>query len=258
MPIAAGIYYFLFEGGGTRKPSLVLIHGAGGDHLSWPPEIRRLAYARTFTLDLPGHGKSKGPGRQSVAEYSKNVIGFLDSAGISRAVIIGHSLGGAIALDLCSKNPDRVAGIGLISSGVLMPIPRPVMDNAANPATFNQAVQSFQELMHISPGAHQLRIQTFKRLSSLRQALFLGDLQACDQYDGSEQLGIIRCPVLVVCGTNDHLTPLRYSQNLARSIPGAALQTIDGGGHLVILEQPRRVAGLIDIFLKSIPTSFEI
>ena len=62
MPITAGLHYFLHEGGRPVKSPVVLIHGAGMDHSAWPPEIRRLAGENVFTLDLPGHGKSKGPG----------------------------------------------------------------------------------------------------------------------------------------------------------------------------------------------------
>ncbi len=253
MPIAAGLHYSLHEGGRPTRPPLVLIHGAGGDHLSWPPEIRRLADARVFTLDLPGHGKSEGPGRQSVADYADSVVGFMDAAGLSRAVFVGHALGGAIALTLAIDHPERSAGIGLISSGPRLPIAASVLENAANPATFILAVQSLQELMHIPPSAKHLKDQAFKQLTAIRPTLFHGDLRACDQFDVTTRLDAIRTPVLVLCGTDDQLTPRRYSESLAGQIPGAALQTIDGAGHLVMLEQPRRVAGLLSVFLAAIP-----
>jgi len=252
MPFAAGIHYFLHEGGRPSKPPLVLIHGAGGDHLSWPPEMRRLAGVRIFTLDLPGHGKSEGPGRQSVADYADSVVGFMNGAGLSRAVFVGHALGGAIALTLALDHPERVAGIGLISSGPCLPIASSVLENAANPATFILAVQSLQELMRIPQSAKYLKAQNFRHLSSIRPTLFHGDLRACDQFDVTPRLETIRTPVLVLYGTDDQLTPRRYSENLAGQIPGAALQTIDGAGHLVMLEQPRRVAGLLSVFLKGI------
>jgi len=253
MPIAAGIHYFLHEGGRPTRPPLVLIHGAGGDHLSWPAEIRRLADVRVFTLDLPGHGKSEGPGRQAVADYANSVVGFMDAAGLARAVFVGHALGGAIALTLAIDHPECVAGIGLISSGPRLPMAASVLENAANPATFILAVQSLQELMHIPPSAKHLKDQAFRHLSSIRPTLFHGDLRACDQFDATARLDAIQTPVLVVCGTDDQLTPRRYSETLAGQIPGAALQTIDGAGHLVMLEQPRRVAGLLSVFLTAIP-----
>jgi pimeloyl-ACP methyl ester carboxylesterase len=78
-------------------------------------------------------------------------------------------------------------------------------------------------------------------------------LSACDHFDVTTCLEIIQSPVLVVCGTSDRLTPRRFSENLAQKIAGAALQTIDGAGHLVMLEQPHRVAGLLSFFLKVIP-----
>ena len=253
MPIAAGIHYFLHEGGRPTKPPLVLIHGAGGDHLSWPPEIRRLADARVFTLDLPGHGKSEGPGCQSVADYADSVVGFMNAAGLSRAVLVGHALGGAIALTLAIDHPECVAGIGLISTGSRLPIASSVLENAANPATFILAVQSLQELMHIPQAAKYLKDQTFRHLSSIRPTLFHGDLRACDQFDVTTRLDAIRAPVLVLCGTDDQFTPRRYSESLAGQIHGAALQTIDGAGHLVMLEQPRRVSALLSVFLTAIP-----
>ena len=116
MPTAAGLHYFLHEGGSFSRPPVVLIHGAGGDHLSWPPEMRRLPDYRVITLDLPGHGKTDGPGRQSVQEYARDVAHFLDIVGFSRAVFVGHAMGGAISLALAFDFPNRVAGIALIST----------------------------------------------------------------------------------------------------------------------------------------------
>jgi pimeloyl-ACP methyl ester carboxylesterase len=250
MPIAAGIHYFLHDGGRLTKPPLVLIHGAGGDHLSWPPEIRRLADARVFALDLPGHGKSEGPGRQSVVDYADCVVGFMNAVNLSRAVFIGHALGGAIALTLAIDHTERVAGIGLISSGPRLPIAISVLENAANPATYNVAVQSLQDLMHIPEG---LKDQNFRHFSSIRPTLFHGDLRACDQFDLTTRLNAVQTPALVICGTDDQLVPRHFSESLAEQIPGAALQTIDGAGHLLMFEQPRRVAGLLRVFLMTIP-----
>ncbi len=253
MPTVSGIHYFLHEGGVPKKVPLVLIHGAGGDHLSWPPEIRRLAGARVFTLDLPGHGKSKGPGLQSVGDYAESVIEFMNAAELSRAAFIGHGLGGAIALTLAINHPQVVAGMGLIATGARLPIDAEVLENAANPATFILAVQSLLELMNTPPTAKSVKDQAYKQLSSIRPTLFQGDLCASDQFDVTNYIDDIQSPVLVVCGTSDQLTPRRFSENLAEKILGAALQTVDGAGHLVMLEQPRRVAGLLSVFLKVIP-----
>ena len=255
MPTAAGFHYFLHEGGSILRPPLVLIHGAGGDHLSWPPEVRRLPDYRVITLDLPGHGKTEGPGRQSVQDYARDVAKFVDVVGLARAVFVGHAMGGAIALTLSLDYPDRVAGIGLVSTGPSLPIPPSVIENAANQSTLPFAIKSLQEMSLGSQTPANLKGIVFKRLTETRQTLLLDDLLACDRFNLADRLDAIRTPVLVVCGTDDKLTPIRFSQFLARQIPGAALQTVEGAGHMLILEQPRRLAKLISVFLSTVPYS---
>jgi pimeloyl-ACP methyl ester carboxylesterase len=255
MPIAAGLHYFLHEGGSVLRPPLVLIHGAGGDHLSWPPEVRRLPDHRVTTLDLPGHGKTDGPCCQSVADYARAVVKFLDVSGFSRAVFVGHAMGGAIALALALDYPNRVAGIGLIATGACLPLPSSIIENATNQSTLLLAIKRLQELSLGPQTSPALGEMNFKRLSEARQPLLLGDLVASDQFDVTGRLGAIRCPALVVGGTEDKLTPLRFSEFLSSHIPGAALQTVEGAGHMLILEQPGRLAKLISIFLATIPYS---
>ncbi len=255
MPTAAGIHYFFHEGGSILKPPLVLIHGAGGNHLSWPPEVRRLPGYRVITLDLPGHGKTEGPGRQSVQDYARDVAEFMDGLGLSRAVFVGHAMGGAISLTLALDYPDRVAGIGLISSGPRLPIPSSVIENAVNQSTLPQAIKSLQEMSLGPQTPEYLKEIIFKRLIETRQTLLLDDLLACDRFNLSDCFDAIRTPVLVVCGTDDKLTPIRSSEILARNIPGAALQTVEGAGHMLLLEQPGRLAKLISVFLSTIPYS---
>jgi pimeloyl-ACP methyl ester carboxylesterase len=255
MPIAAGLHYFLYDGGSIQKPSLVLIHGAGCDHLFWPPEIRRLPDYRVITPDLPGHGKTGGPGCQSIQDYARCVANFMAVLGLSRAVFVGHGMGGAIALTLAHDYPDQVAGIGLISSGACLPIPSSVMENAANPSTLLLAIKRLQELSFGSQASSNLNELNFKRLAEIRQPLLMGDLLASDRFNMTDCLGAIQSPALVICGTEDKLTPLRFSQTLSSQIPGAALQTVEGAGHLLVLEQPGRLAKLISVFLASIPYS---
>ncbi|MRR31978.1 alpha/beta fold hydrolase, partial [bacterium] len=176
MPIAAGLHYFHHEGGGLSRPPLVLLHGMGGDQLSWPPEVRRLPDARVYTLDLPGHGKTDGPGRQSVEDYARSVIDFLNETRLARAVFAGHSMGGAIALSLALDFPERVCGLGLVSTGSRLPINSSILENAANPSTFPLALKTLQQSL-FGPGASpQLMDSTFKRLAANRQTLLHGDL----------------------------------------------------------------------------------
>jgi pimeloyl-ACP methyl ester carboxylesterase len=253
MPTAAGLHYFLHEGESRLKTPLVLIHGAGGDHLSWPPEMRRLPGYRVITLDLPGHGKTAGPGCQSIQDYARDVTEFVDTLGLFRAVFVGHAMGGAIALALALDYPDHVAGIGLISAGPILPVPSSIIENAANLSTLPLAIKSLQEMSLGSQTPENLKSTVFKRLAETRQTLLLDDLLACDRFNVTDRLNAIRTPVLVVCGTDDKLAPLRFSEILSSKIPGAALQTVEGAGHMLVFEQPARLAKLVSVFLATIP-----
>src|SRR2546430_629337 len=110
MPAPHGTYY---AGTGTNAPGAppLLVPCSGGSHLDWPGSLRRIAGRRVLTIDLPGHGRSPLPGRQSVTAYAFDVIGLFDTLAIPAAVIVGHSLGGAIAQQLALFQPDRVAGL---------------------------------------------------------------------------------------------------------------------------------------------------
>ena len=236
-----------------NKPPLVLIHGAGGEHLSWPSEIRRLPDTRVYTLDLPGHGKTEGLGRQYIEDYARSVVEFMDAVGLSRAVFGGHEMGGAIALVLALDHPERVAGILLISSGPRLPMPAGVLENGANLSTLPLAINILQELsFHVNTPV-TLRETVYKHLIQIRQTLLFGDWLACDRFDVTRRIESICTPTLVICGTGDKLTPPHFSETLASGIPGAALQTVDEAGHMLIIEQPKQIAKLIAVFLATIP-----
>ena len=253
MPIAAGTHYFLHEAGSVMRPPLVLLHDAGGDHLSWPAEIRLLARTRVYTLDLPGHGKTEGLGRQYIEDYARCVAEFMTAAGLSRAVIGGHGMGGAIALRMALEQPERVAGIVLLSTGPRLPIPGIVMENGASSSTMVQAVHILQGMSFHPKTPALLRDSACRKMLKVRHTLLYGDWQACDRFNMNGRIDSIRTPALVICGMDDKLTPVNFSETLASQIPGAALQTVAEAGHMVLLEQPRHIAKLIGVFLNTIP-----
>jgi pimeloyl-ACP methyl ester carboxylesterase len=96
MPFAADIYYHLYQEGEVEKLPVVLVHGAGGTHLYWPSQIRRMTGFCVYALDLPGHGKSGGSGLQSISGYGRCMIDWLGAIGLEQAVFVGHSMGSAV------------------------------------------------------------------------------------------------------------------------------------------------------------------
>src|SRR5512135_1877707 len=141
MPLSAGMYYFENDGN-WAQPATILIHGAGGNHLYWPPEIRHLKDHRIYAIDLPGHGKSAGIGRQSIADYARSVLDFMGSLKIHKAVFVGHSMGGAVALYLGIHNPSRVLGLGLVATAPRLRVSPALLSAASVQATLPVAVKT--------------------------------------------------------------------------------------------------------------------
>ncbi len=121
MPTAAKLHYFASRSSAYHRPPILLIHGAGGNHLYWPPQVRRVNDQRIFAMDLPGHGQSEGIGRDRIEDYVDDVLAFMAAVGLNSAVWIGHSMGGAIALCAAVHRPRKVLGLGLIGTGARMP-----------------------------------------------------------------------------------------------------------------------------------------
>jgi len=91
-----------------EHPVVLLIHGAAGTRLDWSAELRRLPNAGVIAVDLPGHGKSPLPGRTSITDYAADIVALLDALHLPQAVIVGHSMGGAVASLYAGARPARV------------------------------------------------------------------------------------------------------------------------------------------------------
>jgi pimeloyl-ACP methyl ester carboxylesterase len=252
MAIAAGIYYFSNNEEDWARPAVILIHSAGGNHLYWPPEVRRLGQERIYAIDLPGHGKSEGFGRQSIADYARCVLDFMDALKIRKAVFVGHSMGGAIALTLAAEHTRRTLGIGLISSSARPRVNPTLLEDITSPSNFPIAAQKITDWSFARTADARLKELALKRLLEVRPSVLQGDLNACDSYDGSARLGKIKVPALIMCGTEDKMTPPHHSQMLKDKIKGSILKMVDGSGHMLMLENPQAVGKTLELFLKSI------
>ncbi len=246
-------FYALYQGDVRGKRNLVLVHGAGGSHLDWPAPLRRLREANVYDLDLPGHGRSEGSGRSSIASYRDFVLAFLDALGLERATVVGHSMGGAISLDFALHYAGRLDGLILVGSGARLRVA---------PAILTGILSDFEATVDLvcdyafGPGAsEQLKRLGRQRLLKTPPEVLHGDYAACDAFDVMERLGEIRCPTLAICGTADRLTPPKYSVYLRDHISGAELTLVDAAGHMVMLEKPEIVSKAISKFIRTSPPS---
>lgn len=253
MPTLNNIFYFSYGAENVARPPLVFIHGAGGTHLHWPPQVRRMNGQRIFALDLPGHGQSGGVGSQSIADYARIMVEFLDAARLNAAVFIGHSMGSAIALTLALDFPQRVLGLGLVGSGARLRVSPQILESTSSPVAFPTAIKLINDA-GFGPSANpRLKELAAQRMAEIRPSVLHGDFLACNEFDVMTRLGEISAPTLILCGTDDILTPLKYSEFLRAHIAGARLVTFPGAGHMVMLEQPAEVADALAEFADSIP-----
>lgn len=255
MPIAAGLYYANSEGGNlgaasTLQPPVVLIHGAGSSHLCWPAALRRLPGCRVLALDLPGHGRSVEVGLQSLEATAERLVDFLEALGLYQAVFVGHSLGGAAALCLAAHHPGHVAGLGLISSGAYLDVPAGLLQSLSSPVTYEIGLRQIEARLGGPSTPPALLKLAAHLMRQTRPSVLYADWLACSGYDLRAEVGAIRAPAWLACGTEDRLTPLAFSHFLASRLPDADLQILSGAGHLALLEQPDALAEGLLAFLR--------
>lgn len=248
MPVANNIFYFSNGAENAMRPPLIFIHGAGGTHLHWPPQVRRIPDQRILALDLPGHGKSAGFGSQSISDYAGQVVEFLDEARMNAAVFIGHSMGSAIALTLALDFPKRVLGLGLVGGGARLRVNPQILENSASDLLFPHAIKLINDAefsAHVNPRLKELAAQ---RMNEIRPSVLHGDFLACNEFDVMSRLGEISKPTLILCGADDILTPVKYSEFLHAQIANSRLVIVPEAGHMVMLEAPQTVADEIGAF----------
>jgi pimeloyl-ACP methyl ester carboxylesterase len=248
MPEAADLFYN-FHGGDSSRPALVLLHGAGGTNLHWPPEIRRLQGYPVYAPDLPGHGKSMGRGGDSIRYYFGSVRNWMKAVNLERAVFAGHSMGSAIALSLALEFPAAVLGLGLLGAGARLRVHPQILENSAREDTLLTAVEIVNNWAFSDQAPARLVELATRRMAETPAKVLHGDFLACNEFDVMDRVEEIDQPTLVIVGSEDKLSPERYARFLAGKIPSARLEILPGAGHMLMLEQPNQVADLLKAFM---------
>lgn len=230
------------------QQTLLLIHGAGSSHLTWPAALRRLPDTAVYSLDLPGHGRSRPPGRHAVADYAQDVIDFITAMSLQNVFVLGHSLGGAIAQQVGLAAPPAVAGLILLGTGAKLRVSPQIL--AALEGEFTTAVDLLNQFYWGSQPDAALMTANRHSMLSCAPAVMLGDFVACNTFDLREKLPKISLPTLVISSQNDQMTPPKFGQYLAETLPNAEFTLLDEVGHMMMLEAPEAVARLVQRFLQ--------
>jgi len=235
-------------------PTAVFIHGAQHDHSVWALQSRYFAHHgfNVLALDLPGHCRSEGPAKTTIEALADWLVEVLDAAGAEQAIVIGHSMGSLVALDFAGRYPQRTFGAALVASAVPMPVSDALLDAARYREP--EAIELVNRWSHSGiaakpscPGPgfwlHGVNQRLMERVSARGEPqLFHTDFAACNSYAaGLERAAQVRCPVRLVLGAKDMMTPPRATRALVDTLKAAGapvdVVTLDAG-HALMSEQP--------------------
>jgi poly(A) polymerase len=243
--------FYQRPGNGTP---VVLIHGYPLSHIIWQPILPLLEKeARLILPDLRGHGDSQTPeGNFIIDEMAEDIAGLMDFLKIKQAVLIGHSLGGYVALSFARMYPQRLIGLGLVSS-------RATADNPAQKAAREKMVAGIQA-KGMEPVAEVMAgrlVADQKFAPGLRDLILkmdpagaIGAVRAmAARQDSTIVLAGLKKPGLVIAGAADVLIPLEISQQMMVLSPDILYYEFEGVGHMPMLESPTRTAEAINLLI---------
>ena len=226
---------------------LIFIHGSGGCKESWHYQTEY--FTGSEAIDLPGH--PDGEPCSSIDDYVEWLHEFVIVKGDTDLTIVGHSIGGGIALLYGLKYPENVKGLICVGSGARLRVAPMFLEGLEKAIATKESTQAFADsaLSLVDP---ELAKIIARRMEENGLAVMLNDLRACDKFDVMDRLGDIDIPLLAISATDDVMTPPKYSQYMADHMQNARAVTIQGGTHFVFAEQPETVNRAIENFLKAL------
>jgi pyruvate dehydrogenase E2 component (dihydrolipoamide acetyltransferase) len=243
-----------YVGAGQDGEVVLLVHGYGGDRNSWLFQQEPLAARhRVYALDLPGHGtSSKDVGDGSVDMLADVALGVLDAIGAERVHLVGHSLGGTVALAVTARDPRRISSLTLIApSGFGPEINADYLRGFADAQTRRELKPVVGQLFADESLVTRQVVDdllAYKRLDGVDAALHTlvdtlldGDAQRIDSAAALAAIGSA-VPVTVIWGSADRIIPAAQ----AESVAGAARHLLDGAGHMPHMERPSEVQAAIE------------
>ncbi len=237
---------------GTHKQSLFFIHGSGGDHSLWSFQYACLNKKfNIVAVDLPGHGSSEGSGESDINVYSLWVKKLLDILQLKNVIVVGHSLGAAIALTFAADFGSMIKGIVAVGGGLKMPV---------NPAIFELLKTSpdvaFEMMCKFSlakENRQKLSEPLKKNMAAANIDVLHNDLVACDKMDLTDKVKKINLSSLIICGEEDKMAPPHLSREITGNIQGSKTCFIKNAGHMVMMEKPEEFNQALIAFAQSIP-----
>jgi pimeloyl-ACP methyl ester carboxylesterase len=231
-------------------PTVVLLHGAGLDNTIWSLQSRWFAHRGWSVLapDLPGHGRSAGAPLTTIAAMANWTASLIETAGASKARLVGHSMGSLIALEMAGRRPDLVSALDLLGTAATITVSPDLLGaaKANNPSALDM-VSIWGLGFAAQLGGSQapgLWMQRGARrvLERCGPGVLHEDLKACNDYaDAMAAARRIKVPTTLILGERDVMTPAKGGKALAAAIPNSRTVILPGAGHMMMIERPDEV-----------------
>ena len=243
------------EAGGGEAIPIVFLHGVGSDKSVWRPQLEFFGQSRrAIAFDYPGYGDSDpAPEGTTRDDYASAIISAMHELGIDRAHVCGLSLGGVVAIAMAHADQDRCASLILADTFAVHPDGPAVQERSITASqNLRVAAEARVDILLAQPADPAVRSEVVETMSRIDLPAYRIGAEAVWLADQRERAHDIRVPTLVLCGSEDRITPPALSRELTQIVPGARLELIEGAGHIANLERPEAFNTLVNAFVRGV------
>lgn len=241
----------------AERPALVLLHGFCADSSIWQDVQAFLSDIRILLVDLPGFGESDLPAAPGMAGYAEAVCTVLDALGLERVVLVGHSMGGYVALELAASRPERLLGLGLVHAHPFTDAPERIAHRQRGIAVLQEEKKDLYvsqlygglfapNFIQSQPEVVNNMIAMGKRQST--EGLITAVQGMIERKEHLDVLERLQVPILLLMGKEDALIPRMWVQDMIQRPALADAHLLPGVGHLSMVETPRHCSDIIRSF----------
>jgi len=244
-------------------PCVVFLHGVGGNRTNWTDQLKALApHFMAAAYDARGYGDSEDSATATMEDFADDALRVLDHVGTTKAHLVGLSMGGLVAQHVYARAPERVLSLTLADTSPGLPPDRsgawveeflaarrgPLLAGKTPAAIAPRVMEGLVG----RAATEESRARLLASLSTLRTDGYLKALETVTRTPPVLDLERVFVPVLVICGTDDRVTPPKVASRMAEAMAAARLVLIEGAGHLSNIERPDAFNDALLSFLRTI------